>query len=381
MEIRITKKSLVSALARTSTISDRKSSMQIISNVLIDAADKDRVRISATDLNLFATGVFPAEVVEEGSITVPAKAMYDVVRNMPEGFVTVRTEDEHVRISSGRTYFRLFSLSADGFPVIPDISSVQFFDVNTILLKQMIKQTSFSISQDKTRSSLNGSLFHGDGKNISMVTTDGHRLSKVEFRVEDSGFYDFSMVIPIKAIVEIGRLVDDGDGSISIGINDGSVFFRRMIDLDSEDNQKSLVAEQMIASKLIEKKFPPYDQVIPKSNDMTIIVYRVPLLEALKRVAVISEEKAIRIGVRFELSDGVIKIDTNNPSIGHGSEQVDVSYDGDPVTICFNARYLIDILNVLHDDEVKLEISGPLDPFVVKDLNDLFTGVVMPMRI
>lgn len=381
MEIRITKKSLVSALARTSTIADRKSSMQILSNVLIDAADKDRVRISATDLNLFATGVFPAEVVEEGSITVPAKAMYDVVRNMPEGLVTVRTEDEHIRISSGRTYFRLFSLSADGFPAIPDISNVQFFDVNTILLKQMIKQTSFSISPDKTRSSLNGSLFHGDGKNISMVTTDGHRLSKVEFRVEDSGFYDFSMVIPIKAIVEIGRLVDDGDGSISIGINDGSVFFRRMIDLDSDDNQKSMVAEQMIVSKLIEKKFPPYDQVIPKSNDLTIIIYRVPLLEALKRVAVISEEKAIRVGVRFELSDGVIKIETNNPSIGHGYEQVDVSYDGDPVTICFNARYLIDILNVLHDDEVKLEISGPLDPFVVKDLNDLFTGVVMPMRI
>ena len=381
MEIRITKKRLVSALARTSTIADRKSSMQILSNVLIDAADKDRVRISATDLNLFATGVFPAEVVEEGSITVPAKAMYDVVRNMPEGLVTVRTEDEHIRISSGRTYFRLFSLSADGFPAIPDISNVQFFDVNTILLKQMIKQTSFSISQDKTRSSLNGSLFQGDGENIRMVTTDGHRLSKVEFRVEDSGFYDFSMVIPIKAIVEIGRLVDDGDGSISIGIIDGSVFFRRMIDLDSEDNQKSMVAEQMIVSKLIEKKFPPYDQVIPKSNDLTIIIYRVPLLEALKRVAVISEEKAIRVGVRLELSDGVIKIETNNPSIGHGSEQVDVSYDGDPVTICFNARYLIDILNVLHDDEVKLEISGPLDPIVVKDLNDLFTGVVMPMRI
>jgi DNA polymerase-3 subunit beta len=379
MKIRITKKSLVSALSRTSTIADRKSSIPIISNVLIDASDKDRVRISATDINLFATGVFPAEVVEEGSITVPAKTMYEVARNMPEGFVTVQTEDEQVRISSGRSYFHLLSLPSWDFPAIPDISDVQFFDVNTPVLKQMIKQTFFSISSDETRSGLNGSLFQVDGKNLRMVTTDGHRLSKVEFRVEDIGFYNFSMVIPNKAIVEIRRLVEDGEGNIAIGVSDGSMFLRRMINLDSADNQKPLVAEQMLSSKLIEEEFPPYEQVIPKSNDRTIIISRVPLLEALKRVTVVSEEKTI--GVSFELSDGAIKIDTNNPSVGQGSEQMDVVYDGDPVTIGFNARYLIDILSVLNDDEVKLEFSGSLDPVVVKDTNDLFTGVVMPMRI
>jgi DNA polymerase III subunit beta len=379
MEIRITKKSLVSALARTSTIADRKSSMQILSNVLIDAADKDHVRISATDLNLFATGVFPAEVVDEGSITVPAKTMYDVVRNIPEGFVTVQTEDEQIRISSGRSQFQLLIMPAEDFPMIPDLSSVQFFEMNTRLLKQMIEQTSFSISSDETRSHLNGGLFQGDGKNLRMVTTDGHRLSKVEFRVEDSGFYNFSMVIPNKAIVEIRRLVEDGEGSISIGIKDGSVFLRRMVDLDSTDNQEPLVAEQVLVSKLIEEEFPPYEQVIPKSNDRTLIISRVPLLEALKRVTVVSEEKTL--GVRFDLSEGVLEIDTNNPSVGQGSEQVDVSYDGDPVTIGFNARYFIDILSVLHDDEVKLELSGSLDPVVVKDPNDLFIGVVMPMRI
>ena len=379
MEIRITKKSLVSALARTSTIADRKSSMQILSNVLIDASEKDHVRISATDLNLFATGVFPAEVVQDGAVTIPAKTMYDVVRNMPDGFVTVKTEGEQVRISSGRSNFQLLIMPAEDFPMIPDLSSVQFFEMDTRLLKQMIEQTSFSISSDETRAHLNGGLFQGDGKNLRMVTTDGHRLSKVEFRVEESGFYNFSMVIPNKAISEIKRLVDDGEGSLSIAVKDGSVFFRRNIELETPENQDPLTAELVLVSKLIEEEFPPYEQVIPKTNDHTLVISRSILLDALKRVTVVSEEKTL--GVRFDLSEGLLEIDTNNPSVGQGSEQVDVSYDGDPVTIGFNARYFIDILSVLHDDEVKLELSGSLDPVVVKDPNDLFIGVVMPMRI
>jgi DNA polymerase-3 subunit beta len=379
MEIRITKKSLVSALARTSTIADRKSSMQILSNVLIDTSSKDHVRISATDLNLFATGVFPSDVIEEGAVTIPAKTMYDVVRNMPDGFVTVRTEGEQVRISSGRSNFQLLIMPAEDFPMIPDLTSVQFFDMETRILKQMIEQTSFSISSDETRSHLNGGLFQGDGKNLRMVTTDGHRLSKVEFRVEESGFYNFSMVIPNKAITEIRRLVEDGLGMISIAVKDGSVFFRRNVDLETPENEDPLTAELVLVSKLIEEEFPPYEQVIPKTNDHSLFILRTSLLDALKRVTVVSEEKTL--GVRFDLSEGLLEIDTNNPSVGQGSEQVDVSYDGDPITIGFNARYFIDILTVLHDDEVKLELSGALDPVVVKDPNDLFIGVVMPMRI
>ncbi len=379
MEIMITKKSLVGALARTSTIADRKSSMQILSNVLIDAPNQHQVQISATDLNLFATGIFPAEVLETGSLTVPAKTAFDVVRNMPDGSVTIRTEGEQVRISSGRSNFQLLMMPSEDFPIIPDLSSVQFFDIDTRILKQMIEQTSFSICADETRSHLNGGLFQGDGKNLRMVTTDGHRLSKVEFRVEEAGFYNFSMVVPNKAISEIRRLVDDGDGSISIAEKDGSVFLRRSVEIDKTDNQEPLIAELVLVSKLIEEEFPPYDQVIPNSNDRSLVVSRQPLLEALKRVTVVSEEKTL--GVRFDLSEGILEIDTNNPSVGQGSEQLDVAYDGEDVTIGFNARYLIDILSVLYDDEVTLELSGALDPVVLKDPNDLFIGVVMPMRI
>lgn len=380
MEIRIKKKCLVAALARTSAIADRKSSMQILSNVLIDASDRDQVRISATDLNLFATGSYPAEIVAGGAVTVPAKTMYDVTRNMPDGEITFKTDGDQVVVSSGRSHFQLLVMPPEDFPMVPDSSSLQFFEIDTALIHRMIDQTAFSISTDETRAHLNGALFQGDGKNLRMVTTDGHRLSKVEFRVDESGFYNFTMVIPNKAISEIRRLVEDDAGSLSVASKDGSVFFRRTVELDSGGSSgEPLVSEVMLVSKLIEEEFPPYEQVIPKSNDRTAVVSRGGLLEALRRVTVVSEEKTL--GVRFELSEGLLEIETNNPSVGQGSEQLDVSYDGENVTIGFNARYFIDILNVLRDDEIKMELSGSLDPVVIRDPNDLFIGVVMPMRI
>lgn len=378
MEIRIMKEYLSAALSRTSTIADRKSSLQILSNVLIEAGDKDNVRISATDLNLFATGVFPAEVVTGGSLTVPAKTIYDVVRSMPDGNISLKSEGDQVTISCGRTHFQLLVLPAEDFPMIPEISSVEFFEMDAAILKLMIEQTSFSISSDETRPHLNGALFQGDGKNLRMVTTDGHRLSKVEFIVDESGFYNFSMIVPNKAISEIRHLVEDSEGQVSLADKNGSLFIRRTIELENE-GADPFTSEFLLISKLIEEDFPPYDQVIPKSNDRSVIVSRQPLLDALRRVTVVSEEKTL--GVRFELSDGSLEIDTNNPSVGQGSEQLDISYDGEDLEIGFNARYLIDALSVLREDEIKLELSGSLDPVVVKDTGEVFIGVVMPMRI
>jgi DNA polymerase-3 subunit beta len=378
MEIKITKKCLVAALARTSVIADRKSSMQILSNVLIDASERERVRVSATDLNLFATGIYPAEVIAGGSITVPAKTIYDVTKNMPDGYILLKTEGEQVILSAGRSHFQLLIMPPEDFPMIPDSSNVNFFEIDATLLHQMIEQTSFSISTDETRSHLTGALFQGDGKNLRMVTTDGHRLSKVEFRVDESGFYNFNMVIPSRAVMEIKRLVEDNQGSVSVAAKDGSVFLRRTMAIDS-GSQDPMTSEVMLVSKLIEDEFPPYEQVIPKSNDRTVVASRSSMLDALRRVTVVSEEKTL--GVRFSFSDGLLEIETNNPTVGQGSEQIDVAYEGDALSIGFNAKYFIDVLTVLKDEELKLELSGSLDPVVVRDTNDMFIGVVMPMRI
>ncbi len=378
MEIRITKKCLVAALSRTAAIADRKSSMQILSNVLIEASDRDQVRISATNINLFVTGLYPAEIISSGAVTIPAKTAYDVTRNMPDGIITIKTEGEQVSIFGGRSSFQLLVMPPEDFPIVPDISHIQFFDINTAVIHRMIEQTSFSISTDETRNHLTGAFFQGDGKNLRMVTTDGHRLSKVEIKVDEVGFYNFSMIIPNKGITEIKHLVEDEQGTVQAASQDGSVFFRRSLDLDNS-GQDPLVCDVMLVSKLIEDEFPPYDQVIPKSNEKTVIISRSSLLESLRRVTVVSEDK--NLGVRFDFSDGLLKIETNNPAVGHGSEQLDVSFEGENLTIGFNAKYLIDIISVLRDDEIKMDLSGSLDPVVIRDLSDYFIGVVMPMRI
>jgi DNA polymerase III subunit beta len=380
MEVNITKQCLAAALSRTTGIADRKSSMQILSNVLIDAGNPNHVRIAATDLNLSATGLFPADVVKGGALTVPAKTLNDVVKSLPEGMISLRTEGDQVFINGGKTNFKLLSLPAEDFPMMPSTGGLDFFEIETELLARMIDQTSFSISGDETRPHINGALFQGDGKNLRMVTTDGHRLSKMEVQMEESGFFNFSMVIPNKGIIEIKRLVEDGDGMISIAENEGSVFFKRNVEVEKKkEGSDPVESELVLVSKLIESEFPPYDQVIPSGNDRTVVVPRPLFLEALRRVSVVSSDRTL--GVRLELSEGSLEIATHNPSVGEGREQIDVGYDGEDLTIGFNARYFIDSLNVLDDEEVRLELSGPLDPAVVKDMESTFVGVIMPMRI
>jgi DNA polymerase-3 subunit beta len=380
MEITITKQCLSSALLKTSAIADRKSSMQILSNVLIDAASPGKVRIATTDLNVSASGVFPAEVQAEGAVTVPAKTLHDVVKSMSDGPINLRTDGEQVLISSGRANFKLLGLQAEDFPVLPGTDGIEFFEMDAGLILRMIEQTAFSISNDETRPHINGALFQGDGKNLRMVTTDGHRLSKMEVRIDESGFYNFSMIVPNKGIHEIRRMVEDGEGIVSIAVQEGSVFLKREIVVEKEqEGSKPLLAEFTLVSKLIDAEFPPYDQVIPSTNDRDVILSRALFLEALRRVSIVSSDRTL--GVKFSLSEGCLEIITNNPSVGEGSEQLDVNYEGEELTIGFNARYFIDILSVLSDDEVKVELSGELDPVVVKDLKDTFVGVVMPMRV
>lgn len=380
MEIILSKQCFSSALARTSSISDRKSSMQILSNVLISTEPNGNVQFAATDLNLSASGVFPADVKEPGEITLPARTLYDIVRSMPEGMIKLKVDGEAVEISGGRSNFKLLGLPAEDFPSMPEPTDVEFFEVDPGVLANMIDKTAFSISSDETRPHINGALFQGDGKVLRMVTTDGHRLSKIEFKLEQSGFYNFSMVIPNKGINEIKRLLDDGDNPVLIGSHEGSVFVKRDVEVEKAvDDEPAKKADFILVSKLIESEFPPYDQVIPQGQDKKIIVSRTKLFDALKRVSVVSSDRTL--GVKFVLSEGAVEISTDNPSIGEGSEIVDINYNDEAMEIGFNAKYFIDVLNVLDEEEIEIELAGDLDPAVVKDMEGNFVGVVMPMRI
>lgn len=370
MEFTIAKRDFVRGLARTQSIAERKSSMPILSNVLVVAEGASTIRLSATDLAVGVSGAYTADVKSSGSIALGARTLFDIVRALPE-------EPIHLAVSStlsaelrcGRSRFRMVGMPGVDFPSLPDAGKVEFTTVPSALVLELVQKTSAAMSQDETRPHLAGALFEGDGKILRMVTTDGHRLTKAERKIDGSGMLHFSMLVPLKGVSELKRLAEDAEGAIGIGTDGSHAFFRR------EGAEVTLMSV-----KLVEAAFPPYEQVIPRGHDRVVIAPRPELMEALRRVSLVSQERSL--GVKLALDAGKLVVSTENPEIGDASEELDVDYAGTPVTLGFNAKYLIDALSAVDDAEVRMELSKELDPGVLRNVSgDALLAVVMPMRI
>ena len=378
MELTIEKQQFLRGLARTHGVADRKSSMHILSNVLLSVEGTDRLRLSATDLYLGVTALVDAQVQKGGSIAVSARTLFDIVKNLPDGEVTWKLSDSHaVELSCGKVRYRIPAMPGEDFPPLPNAGEAEFAELDAPALSDLIGLTQYSMSHDDTRPHLAGTLFEGDGKVIRMVTTDGHRLSKAERKITGKGpMVNFSMLIPHKGISELKRLLDDvkaakgkSEASATIGIATagGNAFFRR------EDLSLSV--------KLADEHFPPYNKVIPTKQSRTLIAARAPLVEALRRISLVANDKSG--GVQLMIEPGTLKLQSQNPEVGEGSEEVDVDYAGEGLRIGFNARYLLDVLGALSHDEVALELSGERDPGVIRPVggDSDYIGVIMPMRI
>ena len=378
MELTIEKQQFLRGLARTHGVADRKSSMHILSNVLVAAESPDRLRLSATDLYLGVTAVAPATIKKGGTIAVAARTLFDIVKNLPDGEVTWTLSDSHaVELRCGKVRYRIPAMPGEDFPPLPNPGDADFAHLDASTLAELIGLTQYSMSHDDTRPHLAGTLFEGDGKVVRMVTTDGHRLSKAEHKAPGKGsMMNFSMLVPHKGIGELKRLLDDmkaskakGDEEATVGIATagGNAFFQR------EDLSLSV--------KLADENFPPYSKVIPSKQSRTVVAARVPLVEALRRISLVANDKSG--GVQLIIEPGVLRIQSQNPEVGEGSEEVDVDYAGEELRIGFNARYLLDALNAMTFDEVAIELSGERDPGVLKPVadDDSFIGVIMPMRI
>lgn len=374
MEFTIAKRDFVRGLARTQSIAERKSSMPILSNVLVAAEGASAIRLAATDLAVGVSGTYTADVRSGGSIALGARTLFDIVRALPE-------EPIHLTVSStlsaelrcGRSRFRMVGMPGVDFPSLPDASKVEFTSVPSGMVLELVQKTSAAMSQDETRPHLAGALFEGDGKILRMVTTDGHRLTKAERKLDGSGMLHFSMLVPLKGVSELKRLAEDSEGAIGIGTDGSHAFFRR-------EGSESEAGATLMSVKLVEAAFPPYEQVIPRGHDRVVIAPRPELMEALRRVSLVSQERSL--GVKLALEAGKLVVSTENPEIGDASEELDVDYAGSPVTLGFNAKYLLDALSAVDDVEVRMELSKELDPGVLRNVSgDALLAVVMPMRI
>jgi DNA polymerase-3 subunit beta len=375
MELSISKKDFLRGLSRTHAVADRKSSMPILSNVLLAADEAGILRFLATDLYLAVNASAEASVKRGGSVALSARTLFDIVKNLPEGEVKLSVgKNQAVELRSGKIKFRIPGMPGEDFPALPSPGSTPFSELDASTLAQLISLTQYSMSSDDTRPHLAGTLFESDGSVIRMVTTDGHRLSKAETHIESFG--SFSMLVPSKGIAELKRLIEDvradkrhpAGEPITIGIATvgGSAFFR------SHD--------VLLSVKLADEQFPPYAKVIPQSHQRRVIASRDLLVDALKRISLVASDKSG--GVRLVIDAGKLEIISENPDIGEGSEELDVDYAGDKLAVGFNARYLLEALQALPDDDVALELGGELDPGAVKPVSDnRFVGVIMPMRI
>ncbi len=370
MEFKIEKEAFLGGLALAQGVADRKSTMPILANVLLRSDGKDRIFLAATDLNVTVTAELAADVVKEGGLTLGAKPLHDIVKSLPGGELALkRTENHYAEIKAGKVEYRMVGMADRDFPKLPNHREVKFSKVDAGTLRDMIAKTFFSISSDETRYHLNGVLFECDGgakAKARMVSTDGHRLSKIERPLPGGPQLQPGVIIPRKGLMELRRVLEGVTGEVELGFQQGHAFLR--------------AGKLAVAVKLIEAQFPPYEQVIPKEHDKVVRIGRPALLEALKRVSIMSSDKTW--GVKFSIEKNTLRVASDNPDLGEGREELGADYDGGPLTIGFNARYFIDLLTEMDTANVQLELSGELDPGVVRPVDGGdYLGVIMPMRI
>ena len=366
MQFRIKKTEFLKGLRLAQSIADRKSTMPVLANVLLKLDGKDKLLVAATDLNVSLSAELKSENTGEGALTLGAKALHDIITNLPGEDVTVKRADNNwADISAGKVKYRLVGMPDRDFPKIPDHSEVEMTDVDPAVFKVMIDRTIFSVSNDETRFHLNGVLFECDGETSRMVSTDGHRLSKVDRSLEGAPKLSAGVIIPKKGLLEIKRTLDGVSGKAKLAIKTPYLYL-----------QGDGIT---LAVKLIESQFPPYEAVIPKSNDRHITVDRGLLIDDLKRAQLMSSESR---GVKVTVGDQSLLIASDNPDIGEVKEEIEANVEGGEVSIGFNPKYVVDILSQISSDAIRVELGGELDPVVIRPANEAdYLGVVMPMRI
>jgi DNA polymerase-3 subunit beta len=376
MELTVPKRELLRLVARMQGVAERKSTMPVLSNVLLAIDGPSTLRIAATDLYLALVGRLTVDVSKGGSVAVPVKDLLERVRMMPDGPIHLSSNDNAsttIKAAGSARRYTLRGMPGDDFPPLPAPSEGSpSLAIDASVLQELVDKTHYSISTDETRAHLNSALFEWDGDIVRMVTTDGHRLSKMDVKVSGRQA-SATMLIPLKAIQELRRLCEDlaSEGKdtkpqLQITQSGSSAFFQ--------------AGGMVFGVRLVDAQFPPYSQVIPQKSDKVVRVPRAPFADALRAVSVAASERTG--GVKLGLAAGTMRISTESPDTGEGFDEVPIEYSGPPMTVGFNAKYFLDVLGALDEDEIDLGFGGELDPAVVKPVGGRqFLAVVMPMRI
>ncbi|MDD5474946.1 MAG: DNA polymerase III subunit beta [Syntrophales bacterium] len=369
MEFTVDRNVFQEAVQRTLGIVERKTTIPILNNILIKVEDRS-LRIVATDREIGLISDYGAEVAEPGEITVNAKKLHEMVREMEGERVFFSSgKNNQVRIVSSKAEFRIPGIQADDFPEVHQEDDVPFFTMPCRFLKNMIRKTFYAASTDETRSSLNGAFFKKDGVNCEMVATDGHRLSLVRGNIPDAneeGNNVEGIIIPRKGLNEIRKMVEDGDGTVEVGIGGHVCVIKKQ--------------DSMLRVSLVDAVYPEYNRVIPKDRGIEIVIEKKRIMQSLRRMGVMANE--LFSGVIITLLEGIIKLNSTNPDVGEANEEIAVDYRDGTFSVGYNVRYLIEAIDSIDDEMVSLELRSGGGAGVVKiPGNDSFMSIIMPITI
>lgn len=365
MEFIITRENFLDALSRVQGVVEKKNTMPVLSNVLLEA-DKNGLRIRATDLEVALLLQVPAQIKNSGNITVLSRSLHDIVREIPSGEIHVKLlENDRIELKSGQSQFNIPGLSASEYPALPKVEA-KTFDFPCEKMLNMIEKTAFCISTDETRHNLAGILFQMKANGtITAVATDGHRLSVIEDDPALEGLDERKVIIPRKGVNELKKIAMQG-GNFELAIGEKNIFARK--------------GNETVYIRLIDGDFPDYTRLVPQKNDRFAIIPKKEFIGALRRVSLLSNERSR--GVVLQLQSGHLEVSINNPDLGEAHEELKVDYQDDKIRIGFNAKYFLDVLDVLQDDQIILAIQNELAPCTVKAEKDAgYLCVLMPMRI
>ena len=365
MEVVLDRDAFLKGLQMVQNIVEPRQTLPILANVLL-TAESDNVTVTATDLEVGARVSVPARVASKGAITVSARKLGEIVKELPSTALSLKVQDNAaVSLRCGGATYKLVGLGPDDFPPVVPAASPAWLTVEAKILREMLAQTSFAISHDETRYALNGVLFSAQGKELRLVATDGHRLAMALRSLGQATSHPVTGIVPRKAVLEIARVLGAGE-EVQIAITENQFVLQ--------------MPNFVMTARLIEGQFPNYEAVLPKAHPAKLAVARGPLMSALRRVSVMADER--NKPVKMTLAPGTVTLSASSQELGEAEETLEVQYTGGEITIAFNSRYVLDALAPMESDGVVFEMKDGLSPGVVKSVeDDGYRCVIMPMRI
>ncbi len=365
LQIKAQKDDLLKAITTVFGAISSKATLPILNNILIKSNGPDQIVLNGTDLELGIKTHCPATVLLQGSVTVPAKKIYEIIRELSAGEIEITVgKNNAVNIKTNKSFFKIVGLESDDFPKLPEPQAEHSFEMDRQVLKECFNLTSFAISRDETRYTLNGVLVIFKSKKARFVATDGKRLACIEKEIQGGGDLAFEVIIPTKTILEVTKAISDTHGKIKIFLAQNQVVFQ--------------IDETVLISRLIEGRFPNYEQVIPKETKTKTEVDRLEFLACMKRVSLLTSQENQAVKIDF-VGDKLL-ISSRSPNLGEAKEEIAAKITGDDLTIGFNPAYIIDVLKNLDADKILLAMTDPDKPGLIKSGEDYFY-VVMPMQL